>query len=420
MAARSVTSGPEVPALDGAQQKLLLVLGVATFMVGLDGRVVAPLLPSIATEFHISVATAGYLVSGYLLPYGLFQLAYGPLADRFGKVRVSAYAMVAFSVGTALCGVFSSFAGVLLARAFTGAAAAALIPLTIAYIGEVVPYSRRQASLAMLMASSGAAQAFSTSAGGLVAVVVSWRDVFPLLGALSGAVTLWLLRQMKHELRPVVAVKAPSYRDAMGSRLPTLLGLVLVEGALFMGCFPFLSGLLAQRFSLGPLWIGVVLGTGGATQVLVARLMPSLLRRYAETELVVIGAVAMGLAYLFSAIASSPASVGFGVALLGAGFSTCHSTLQTRATEVFPAGRGTALSLFAFSLFLGGGLGSLGMGALLDRYAYERGFALAGLSFLAFAGWAWRVTRQPVRAGRELTESGALPVPPIRIGSRAA
>ncbi len=403
-----------VPALDEAQRKLLLVLGVATFMVGLDGRVVAPLLPSIATEFHVSVATAGYLVSGYLLPYGLFQLAYGPLADRFGKVRVSAYAMVAFSVGTALCGLFSSFTGVLLARAFTGAAAAALIPLTIAYIGEVVPYSRRQASLAMLMASSGAAQAFSTSAGGLIAVVVSWRDVFPLLGVLSGGVTLWLLSQMKHELRPARAVAAPSYRDVLRSQLPTLLGLVLVEGALFMGCFPFLSGLLEQRFGLGPLWIGIVLGAGGATQVLVARLMPRLLSRYVETELVVIGAVAMGLAYLLSAVAPSPVWVTVGVALLGAGFSICHSTLQTRATEVFPAGRGTALSLFAFSLFLGGGTGSLGMGALLERYGYERGFAFAGVSFLAFAGWAWRVVRQPTSHGAELTDSVALPVPPIR------
>ncbi len=266
----------------------------------------------------------------------------------------------------------------------------------------------------MLMASSGAAQAFSTSAGGLIAVVVSWRDVFPLLGALSGGVTLWLFSQLKHELRPTRALEAPSYRDALRSQLPTLLGLVLVEGALFMGCFPFLSGLLEQRFGLGPLWIGVVLGAGGATQVLVARLMPRLLRRYAETELVVIGSVAMGLSYLLSAMARGPVWVALGVALLGAGFSICHSTLQTRATEVFPAGRGTALSLFAFSLFLGGGAGSLGMGALLERFGYERGFTLAGMSFLAFAGWSWRVVRQLAGAATELTESGALPVPPIR------
>src|SRR4051812_26906001 len=102
---------------------LLLALGVATFMVALDGRVVAPLLPTIARDFGISVASASWLVSGYMLPYGLCQLAYGPLADRLGKVRVATYAMAAFSVGTALCGAFPSFATIVTLRALTGAAA---------------------------------------------------------------------------------------------------------------------------------------------------------------------------------------------------------------------------------------------------------------------------------------------------------
>jgi predicted MFS family arabinose efflux permease len=404
----------EDPGLAEAQRKLLLVLGVATFMVGLDGRVVAPLLPSIASEFGVSISTAGYLVSGYLLPYGLFQLAYGPLADRFGKVRVAASAMIAFSAGTALCGAFGSFTAVLVARAFTGAAAAALIPLTIAYIGEVVPYGRRQASLAMLMASSGAAQAFSTSLGGLVAVVVSWRQVFPLLGALSGAVTLWLFSQAKHELRRARPVEPPRYRDALRTPLGPLLGLVFVEGALFMGCFPFLSGLLEQRFGLGALWIGVVLGAGGASQVIAARLMPSLIRYSSETGLVVLGALAMALAYLLSAVATSPLGVAVDAALLCVGFSVCHSTLQTRATEVFPAGRGTALSLFAFALFLGGGAGSVSMGCLLDRHGYQRGFALAGASFVLFAGYAWRVVRPRSGVDADVTGAGVLPARPSR------
>ena len=98
------------------QRPLLLALGLATFMVSLDARVVAPLLPAIAHDFQTTIARAGYVVSGYLLPYGLFQLAYGPLADRFGKVRVSVFAMAAFSVGTALCGAFASFSAVLILR----------------------------------------------------------------------------------------------------------------------------------------------------------------------------------------------------------------------------------------------------------------------------------------------------------------
>lgn len=410
-----MASASSIPAaleseLEPTQRRLLLALGVSTFMVSLDGRVVAPLLPSIAAEFGVSIATAGYLMSGYLLPYGAFQLLYGPLADRFGKVWVAAWAMIAFSAGTALCGAFSSFAAVLAARAFTGAAAAALIPLTIAYIGDVVPYGRRQATLGMLMASAGAAQALSMGAGGLLASVLSWRSLFPVLGGLAAIVTVGLFSESKHELAPVRPATAPRYRDALRTDLSPLLVLVCVEGALFMGGFPFFSGLLEQRFGLGSLAIGLIMGVGGASQVLVARFLPRLLRRFGEPELVTLGGGAMGVAYLMSALANEPAWVGLGSALLGAGFSVCHSTLQTRATEVFPSGRGSALSLFAFSLFLGGGLGSLGLGWLLESEGYGVGFVITAGCWLPFTLCASRFARRPLRRlAVELSGPGALP-----------
>ena len=52
--------------------------------------------------------------------------------------------------------------------------------------------------------------------------------------------------------------------------------------------------------------------------------------------------------------------------LIGMGFYMLHSTLQTRATELAPEARGTAVSLFAFSLFLGQGIGAIALGAIVD------------------------------------------------------
>src|SRR6478752_1208376 len=315
------------------QRSLLLALGLSTFVVSLDGRIVAPLLPAIAAEFRTSLAAASYTVSSYLLPYGLCQLAYRPLADRFGKVKVAAYAMVAFSVGTALCGAFSGFGWVLAARAFTGAAAAALIPLTIAYIGDVVPYARRQAALGLLMASSGAAQAFSTSAGGILAAVMSWRSVFPVVGGVSALVTGWLFYQARRALPPVRTETKTTYRDALKTSLGPLLVLVCAEGALFMGCFPFVSGLLEERFHSRSSSIGVVLGVAGVAQVLTTRLLTALLRRLSEEQMVAVGSALMAASYLTCAAAPSVPWVATAAALLGTGFSVCHSTLQARATE---------------------------------------------------------------------------------------
>jgi len=377
-----------------SQRALLLSLAVAAFMVALDGRVVAPLLPTIADDFDISIAHASWLVSGYMLPYGLCQLGYGPLADRFGKVRVATYAMAAFSIGTALCGAFPSFGMIVVLRALTGAAASALIPLSLAYIGDTVPYGERQAALAMLTASTGAAQSFSTSAGGTIAAFVSWRTVFPLLGALAGGATLalFLLRHRELRLPPMLGEPRPRYRDALRApRMKALLALVALEGFLYMGSFTFLSGLLEERFGLDPFDIGLVMSTAGIAQLLSARLLPRLLRLFRERTLMLVGGCCMGSAYLLCAVAPRPAWVAIACLLVGAGFTFCHTTLQTRATEAFPRARGTALALFAFALVSSSALGTVCIGYASEALGYLRTFLASGAALLLFTAVLVRV-----------------------------
>jgi len=83
---------------------LLIVLQAAVFMVAAEARVIAPVLPAIASDFRTSVATAGLLITAYSIPYGLFQLVYGPLADRFSRQRVMGAALGLFAAGTTLVG----------------------------------------------------------------------------------------------------------------------------------------------------------------------------------------------------------------------------------------------------------------------------------------------------------------------------
>ena len=84
-------------------KRLIVVLGLAGFIVMADNWVVSPLLPSIARTLGVQPARAGILIAAYMLPFGLFQLLYGPLADRFGKLRVVGISLVFFTVATGLC-----------------------------------------------------------------------------------------------------------------------------------------------------------------------------------------------------------------------------------------------------------------------------------------------------------------------------
>lgn len=372
------------------QRRLLLALVAAIFMIGLDSRVVTPLLPTIANDFHTSVGAAGSLVTAYVLPYGLFQLVYGPLADRFGKVRVVSIAMILFSVGTAACGLPPSLPAIVVLRFLTGVAAAAVFPLTLAYVGDTVPYARRQGTIALLATSSAAAAAFSTAAGGLIAAVVSWRLVFPIFGLISGVVTVVLLVLRGAEILPAPSSSRPRIGDTFGAalrapRMLPLLVLVCLEGAIYNGAFTYLGGFLHDRFALGALAIGLLLATAGVAQLGTARVLARLARRLGERRLVLVGGGLMGLAYILTVLTPRWPLFLLPIACAGVGFVLCHSTLQVRATETFPASRGTAVALFAFSLFLGNGVGTAVTGVFIEGLGYQPTLIGSGVLLWVFA-----------------------------------
>lgn len=381
--------------MQGRQRWLIYALSGAIFMINLDSRVIAPLLPTIANAFHTSVSSAGILITAYMLPYGFFQLFYGPLSDRVGKVKVVAFAMVLFSIGTALCGASTSLAIVTLLRFLTGIAAAAIFPLTLAYIGDTVPYAQRQATIAILMSCSAAATAFSTSVGGLIAAVVSWRLVFPIFGIASGIVAVALLLLLKEEIRLPLPDPRPRPRDTYlaavrAPRMLPLLLLIMVEGFIYNGVFSYLGGYLNHRFALGSLAIGLLLGFAGVTQLSAARVLRYLVLRLGERRLILVGGGMMGAAYVVAALVPRWPFFLVSMLLAGAGFVLCHTTLQTRATETFPQSRGTAVALFAFALFLGGGVGTALIGGIIDGVGYIATLIVSGVLLWGFAVTAAR------------------------------
>jgi predicted MFS family arabinose efflux permease len=323
-------------------------------------------------------------------------LVYGPLADRFGKVRIVSVAMIFFSAGTAACGLPPSLPAIVALRFLTGVVAAAVFPLTLAYIGDTVPYERRQGAVALLATSSAAAAAFSTAVGGLIAAVVSWRLVFPVFGLVAGLVTTVLLLLRRAEIRLPLPTPRPRPRDTFGAalrapRMLPLLILVCLEGAIYNGPFTYLGGFLHDRFALGALVIGLLLAVAGVSQLGIARVLARLARRLGERRLVLTGGALMGAAYLLTVITPRWPVFLLPIALAGAGFVLCHSTLQVRATETFPASRGTAVALFAFSLFLGNGVGTAIVGVIVGLAGYNLTLAGAGVALWAFALFAARL-----------------------------
>jgi hypothetical protein len=111
-------------------------------------RVCDGLLPRIGSDFGLTPGAAGGVILFFSVAYGLSQMVFGPLGDRWGKARLVCFGLLACMVIALVAAASADFPLLLLARAAWGIAAAGIIPLSMAWIGDAVPYEERQATLA--------------------------------------------------------------------------------------------------------------------------------------------------------------------------------------------------------------------------------------------------------------------------------
>jgi predicted MFS family arabinose efflux permease len=398
-AAGSSAPGPAGGGASDGADAGFVALTAAAFLVSLDRAIFAPLLPAIARDLHSTIGAAGLAVTAYTIPYGVCQLFYGPAADRAGKIAVVRWAVLVFAAGTALCGLAPALSVLDALRAATGGAAAAVIPLALAYIGDVVVYERRQQTIATLMGVTSLGSALSTAVGGVVGNFLTWRALFWFYGVCSLLITAVLFRVPQRpaasaEASPVTSTAAnestqglvPSaakrerrgdrwgwhrYSRVLADRRAQLLYvLVGLEGVFIQGGFTYLGAYLQDRFGLDYLRIGLLLACYGIGTVLASRLLRRLHGHVGERTLILVGGMLFVLG--FFSLAPLPDWRLFPLAAfgMGVGFSFFHSTLQVRATELVPSLRGTSVALFAFALFLGAGLGTATLGWLVTVAGY--------------------------------------------------
>ena len=128
-------------------------------------RVTDSLLPQIASDFQTTVGVAAIVVTAYAVTHGSIQFVVGPMADRFGKYRTVAIASALAAVLVTLCGTASSLPQLALARLATGAVAGWVIPVSMAYLGDVTPDDQRQPILARYLVRLHSRTAFRTGDG---------------------------------------------------------------------------------------------------------------------------------------------------------------------------------------------------------------------------------------------------------------
>lgn len=371
-------------------RRSLLLLASGGFVSGVSLRMAEPLLPTVADDLGAGVAEASILITAFTLAYGLFQLVHGPLGDRFGKIRTVSIAMLLAAAGSGACATAASLGELALYRFLTGMTAGAVIPLSFAFVGDNIPFETRQTVLGRFIAGTLLGATCGPLVGGIGSDLVGWRASFLVPCAAFALIGLALALEAGSEevgggadYRPVARYLA-LMRSAAAR---TICLAVTIEGALFYGAFAYLGAYLRFEHGLGYTHIGLILAGFGIGGVVYSLAVGWLVRHWGAQRMVTTGAWLMLAGFL--ALAAIPAWTGAVPAVLVLGFSfyLLHNTLQTRATEMAPAARGSAISAFAFCLFFGQALGALVLGAVVETAGYRVMLAAAGLGLVVLALW---------------------------------
>lgn len=364
---------------------LVRVLSAATFLIFFQAYMIAPLIPRLASVFHVSAQTVGIAIPVYMIPYGVATLFYGILSDRVGRPPIILGSLALFALLTVLTAVSHSVDGLIFWRLLTGIGASGVVPIGLALIGDLFPYEKRGRPLGWLFGAMAGGMAFGSTFGVLLEPIIGWRGLFLGVGMLGLACLVLLMRRTElFAGRPPVARAAASdvfrtYRRLLAGWRGARTYIYVFGNAIFhSGVYTWLGLYFVRRYQLGEIGIGLALLGYGVPGFILGPVIGRAADRWGRRWLIPAGlgiAAIAGVALIFHAPVLLAALM---VTVLSLGYDMTQPLLAGIVTTLDRERGGQAMGLNVFALFTGFGLGSLVFGGLLGL-----GFSRALLFFCA-------------------------------------
>ena len=363
--------------------------------LGIDSML--PALPAMGASLHVDGENQRqFIITAFVLGFGIAQLAHGPLADRFGRRRLLLWALGGYAVANILCAVSASFTLLLAARVVGGAMVAATRVAVVALVRDCYhgrPMARVMSIAFMVfMIVPVLAPAF----GQTVLLFANWRGIFWVIAGITIGIMTWFFIRMPETLRPeAVQPLSPSrilagWRRTLGDRWS--IGYTLASTALMGALYGYLNSiqqimfdtfghprLLAVMFAV----TATLMAAANLTNArLVLRLGTRLISHSAVTALIVLSAIHLALAW-----SGHDSLISFVVlqALTMGCFGLATSNFSAMAMENMGSIAGTASSVQGFISVTFGAMLGVVIGQAYDGTTapLAAGFLLAGLFALA-------------------------------------
>ncbi len=403
----------------------MAVLIGTVFVSVLNSSMVNVVVPVIGTDYGVSEAQVGWVITGYLLTYAIGIPLYGRLSDVFSLRRAFTMGLLLFAVGSLMCAVAPSLGMLVFGRVIQGAGGAAIPALSGVAVVKILPPGARGSAIGLIVSSVGIGAAVGPIVGGIVDQFFGWHYLFYgtlvltalllpavlkvipsdkppggrsfdlpggiLLGLAAGSflfgitqgqvagfgsITSWGSFLVAAISAAGFTVRIKSANDPFVS--PTLFRNGPYVAAVIVGFFCMLANVStlvfvpllvadANGFSAGQ--AGLVLTPGAVALAILSPISGKLSDRIGAKIPILAGLVTMLVSVLFISSFGAGGSallVALGMTGVGAGFALTNSpNVNAAAASLGQDEVGAGLGIFNGLFFLGGGTGPAVVGAFL-------------------------------------------------------
>ncbi|MET7682604.1 MFS transporter [Streptomyces sp. NPDC005423] len=186
--ARPAAAGSAAPPRANA---VVAVLALAGIVVSLMQTLVIPIVPELPKLLHAPASDTAWAVTATLLAAAVATPVVGRLGDMFGKRRMLLTSVVLLVAGSVVCAFSDSLIPMVVGRALQGLAAA-VVPLGISIMRDVLPADRLAGSTALMSASLGVGGALGLPSAAFIADNFDWHFLF-WTSAVLGVVSFLLI-----------------------------------------------------------------------------------------------------------------------------------------------------------------------------------------------------------------------------------
>ncbi len=183
---------------------ILALVCLPVFIGALDLTVVSAVLPQVMYDLEVPLQTAlddaSWMVTGYLLAYTVTMSFMGRVSDLYGRRRVYLLSLAIFAIGSAGVALAQTLPWVIAGRVIQAAGGGAMVPVSMALVGDLYPPGRRAAPLGLIGAVDTLGWVVGHLYGGIMVHTFDWRLIFWLnipVSVAALALTAWALRGLE-------------------------------------------------------------------------------------------------------------------------------------------------------------------------------------------------------------------------------